>query len=115
MVRMWTFVDQCGNKTFSEQEIVVDEPALILPNAFSPGNNNYNDLYVIPNMYTEDTDEGQVPPCYWGGDNFHSASSLQPLGHPRVLPKPTRAPTPTTGTAGATTTMSSRTAPTSCS
>lgn len=69
MVRMWTFVDQCGNPTFSEQEIVVDEPELALPNAFSPGNNNYNDLYVIPNMYTEDTDEGQVPPCYWGGDN----------------------------------------------
>lgn len=72
MVRTWTFTDQCANATVIEQQIVVDEPELILPNAFSPAGaslgNDINDRYVIPNMAITETDEGAVPPCFWGGD-----------------------------------------------
>ena len=46
--------------------IIVEEPALILPNAFSPGNNNYNDLYVIENVSEVDDGETTYPPCDWG-------------------------------------------------
>jgi len=73
MTRTWTFTDQCENVTSQVQTIIVDEPELILPNAFSPpggsSGNNINDLYVIPNLGTTETSEGTVPPCYWGGDD----------------------------------------------
>ena len=64
--RKWTLTDHCDNKTEVIQVIIVEEPALILPNAFSPGNNNYNDLYVIENVSEVDNGETTYPPCDWG-------------------------------------------------
>jgi len=73
LVRNWTFVDNCGNTTDYAQTIVVDEPELTMPNAFSPAGdgpgNNINDRYEIPNLGTTETEEGSVPPCYWGGND----------------------------------------------
>ena len=64
--RKWILTDHCDNKTEVIQVIIVEEPALILPNAFSPGNNNYNDLYVIENVSEMDDGETTYPPCDWG-------------------------------------------------
>ena len=57
---------------------MVAEPALILPNAFSPaseevpGGNGYNDLYVIGNLGLENNGT-PYPPCDWSEDpNFVS-------------------------------------------
>ena len=41
--RTWSLTDHCDNKTEVVQVIIVEEPELILPNAFSPGSNGYND------------------------------------------------------------------------
>ena len=64
--RKWTLTDHRDNKTEVIQAIIVEEPELILPNAFSPGNNNYNDRYVIENVSEVDDGETTYPPCDWG-------------------------------------------------
>ena len=69
MVRHWVFTDQCGNETAYDQIIDVNEPDLELPNAFSPGGNGYNDVYVIGNLGTTNEDGEYFPPCDWGGDD----------------------------------------------
>ena len=65
--------DRCGNETNHAQTIVVDEPELIMPNAFSPAGagpgNNINDRYEIPNLGTTEAGGETVPPCFWGGDD----------------------------------------------
>lgn len=78
VLRTWVLTDHCDNKTELEQVIVVAEPALILPNAFSPaseevpGGNGYNDLYVIGNLGLENNGS-PYPPCDWSEDpNFVS-------------------------------------------
>ena len=67
--RTWTLTDHCSNETKVIQVIIVEEPELILPNAFSPGNNNYNDRYVINDLSEVDTGDTTYPPCDWGPDD----------------------------------------------
>lgn len=67
VLRTWVLTDHCDNKTELEQVIVVEEPALVLPNAFSPGGNGYNDRYVIGNLGLENNG-APYPPCDWNTD-----------------------------------------------
>jgi hypothetical protein len=65
--RTWTLTDHCDNKTDVVQVIIVQEPQLMMPNAFSPGTNGYNDEYAVENLALEDN--GDVyPPCDWSDD-----------------------------------------------
>jgi len=65
--RTWTLTDHCDNKTDVVQVIIVQEPQLSMPNAFSPGGNGFNDAYVIENLALEE-DEDVYPPCDWSDD-----------------------------------------------
>jgi len=68
--RTWTLTDHCDNKTEVVQVIIVAEPELIMPNAFSPGNNNINDRFVIEGLGIVDDGADEVyPPCDWGPDD----------------------------------------------
>ena len=68
--RTWTLTDHCDNKTEVVQVIIVAEPELILPNAFSPGNNTFNDRFVIEGLGIVDDGADEVyPPCDWGPDD----------------------------------------------
>ena len=68
--RTWTLTDHCDNKTEVVQVIIVAEPELILPNAFSPGTNNFNDRFVIEGLGLVDDGADEVyPPCDWGPDD----------------------------------------------
>ena len=64
--RTWSLTDHCDNKTEVVQVIIVEEPELILPNAFSPGTNGYNDTFVIENLSVIDDGDTPYPPCDWG-------------------------------------------------
>jgi hypothetical protein len=64
--RTWSLTDHCDNKTEVVQVIIVEEPELILPNAFSPGTNGYNDVFVIENVSVVDEGDTTYPPCDWG-------------------------------------------------
>lgn len=64
--RTWSLTDHCDNKTEVVQVIIVEEPELILPNAFSPGTNGYNDVFVIENVSEVDEGDTTYPPCDWG-------------------------------------------------
>jgi len=64
--RTWSLTDHCDNKTEVVQVIIVEEPELILPNAFSPGTNGYNDVFVIDNLSEVDEGDTTYPPCDWG-------------------------------------------------
>lgn len=72
MTRSWTFTDHCGNVSFYDQVIDVNEPEPVLPNAFSPSGggsgNGYNDLYVIGNLGNMGEGETAYPPCNWEDD-----------------------------------------------
>lgn len=68
VLRTWVLTDHCDNKTELEQVIVVEEPALILPNAFSPGGNGFNDRYIIGNLGLENNG-APYPPCDWNTED----------------------------------------------
>ena len=66
--RTWTLTDHCENETDVVQVIIVQEPQLLMPNAFSPGSNGFNDVYVVENLALEEEDGDVYPPCDWSDD-----------------------------------------------